>query len=333
MSLLTSRSKRPEPETPLMALSRAKLRAAAEPLAPALAARRLGPYSGYLGMLERIEHLVTSSGYRLLDIGRSVQGEPIFALHAGPEPRGSLLRSSVILSGVHPIEWIGVETHLALLDRIAGKLAADRSIVSIPIVNPDGVRRVDGNLRAGKRQFVRHNARGVDLNRNFDHSWGKLGWVQRALGRVFRAGVGPASEPEVESVAHHLGDCRVDRALSLHSFGGAVLYPRASSRRPIPDAREHRIWARRIARAIDPAHPYVASSCANWAWGLTAGGLELDWFHARHGALSLLVECSRKNRRLGQALDPFAWFNPESLATETNALARALEPYVLGLPS
>ncbi|NUP05793.1 MAG: hypothetical protein HOW73_07010 [Polyangiaceae bacterium] len=312
-------------------LAQARLRNEAPALAPVLAARGVGPYRGYNEVLGEIEHLV-AQGYRAHPIGRSVEGEPIIALHLGQEPRGTLARATVILSGVHPMEWIGVETNLRVLQRLAETDLRDRAVIAIPLVNPDGFRRVDKSLRAGRRRFIRHNARGVDLNRNFDSRWGRLGLVQRLLGNLFHPGSAPASEPEVESIAHHLSVCRVDRALSLHSFGGAVLYPLASSTRPVHDVMEHRAWATRMARACDPRKPYKAASCARWAKGITAGGLELDWFHERHGAVSFLIECSRGGRSLrpSRLFDPFAWFNPPRPDREADAIANAVTPFVRG---
>ncbi len=323
-------------------LDQAIERHAAPPLGPTVSARGLGPYRGYPEMLGAVRRLI-EKGYRPREIGKSVQGEPLVALHLGREPfterfssgerRSSLVRTTVILSGVHPSEWIGIETCFALLEQLLASDLGDRAVIAVPLVNPDGVRRVDANLRAGRRRFVRHNARGVDLNRNFDDGWGKLGIVQRLLKGVFYPGPRPASEPEVTAIAHHLAPCRVDRALSLHSFGGAVLFPHAKSRKPVHDAHEHAAWAGRIAAAIDPRRPYTHASCARWAKGITAGGLELDWFHGRHGALSLLVECSRGGRglRASRLLDPFAWFNPPRLAAESAAIATALAPFARGL--
>ncbi len=313
-------------------LEKARLKNVAPPLGPVLAARGLGPYRGYAELLGQLGGLSTR-GYRLHRIGKSAHGEPIFALHLGPSPRGSLARTSVILSAVHPNEWIGVEVHLRLLERLLGQDLGDRSIVAIPIVNPDGLKRVEKNQRAGRRRFVRHNARGVDLNRNFDASWGRTGLVQRVLRGTFNPGPSAASEPEVQAVARHLSSCRVDRALSLHSFGGAVLYPSAATTKPVHDAAEHAAWARRVAIGIDPDRPYRAVPCARWAKGITAGGLELDWFHERHGALSLLVECSRGGvgLRPSRLLDPFAWFNPVRLHRDTQAIASAVLPFVAGL--
>lgn len=298
------------------------------PLAPILEGRRLGPYRGYAELLGAIERL-TQRGARLTVIGRSVKSEPIFAVEMGS--RRPSARTTVLLSAVHPIEWIGIEVHLALLERLGAQDLLDRTVIAVPIVNPDGLVRVESDLRAGRRRFVRHNAHGVDLNRNFDARWHDRGLLQRLLSSLWNPGSRPASEPEVAALAHHLAPRRVDRALSLHSFGGAVLYPSAASLWPIWDAAEHRTWARRIADAAD-IEPYRALPCALFAAGMTAGGLELDWLHDRHGAVSLLIECSRRNAGLHPArlFTPFAWFNPARPGAVVAALASATLPYARG---
>lgn len=326
----------PQTAVAIAMLDQALAKSAAPPIGPTLTARGLGPYRGYGEMLATIRRLV-DKGYRPHHIGRSVEGEPLLALHLGREAlrggQGTPYRATVVLAGIHPNEWIGVETCFALLEQLLAFDLDDRTVIAIPIVNPDGIRRVDRNLRAGRRRFVRHNARGVDLNRNFDESWGKAGIVPRLLRGLFNPGPRAASEPEVEALAHHLSAVRVERAVSLHSFGGAVLFPLASSTARVHDAAEHEAWAWRIARSADAKRPYVAKSCARWAKGITAGGLELDWFHGRHGALSLLVECSRGGRSLQPArfFEPFAWFNPPRVAAEAAAISSALTPFVRGL--
>ncbi len=207
-----------------LAALRAAIRTHGRPaLAPRLLAQGIGPYRGYGELLAAVERLA-ARGARVEPIGRSVRGEPLFAVHLGSDRIGA--RTSVVLSAVHPIEWIGVEVGLALLERLAGEDLADRAVVAVPIVNPDGLLRVEHDLRAGRRRFVRHNARGVDLNRNFDASWDRRGLVQRLLSFLYSPGAHAASEPEVAALAHHLAPLRIDRAVSLHSFGGAVLYPR-----------------------------------------------------------------------------------------------------------
>lgn len=241
------------------------------------------------------------------------------------------VRTTVILSGIHPLEWVGIEAHLALLDRLATQDLGGRSILAVPIVNPDGLLRVEMNLRAGRHRYVRGNARGVDLNRNFDAGWYERGLIQRFIGLVFSPGSRPASEPEVEAIAHALSSRRIDRALSLHSAGGAVLYPPAHSLWPVADAAEHRAFALRVARAAD-RRPYRAMSYVRFAWGVRKAGLEIDWLHDRHGALSLLVECSRGKLgfRPSRLVEPFAWHNPRRLDDATPPLVDALLPFVKG---
>lgn len=301
-----------------------------EALAPQLAARGLGPYRGYHEQLRAIERLV-GDGVRLSQIGRSVRGEPLWALALGSAERERRVRTTVVLSGLHPNEWIGIETHLALLARLKGAQLEDRTIVSIPICNPDGIRRVDANLRTRRKRFVRHNARGVDLNRNFAAHWGHKNWLAQLVPWVFKSGAHAASEPEVAAIAHALSAHRIDRSLSLHSFGGVVLYPSGARIWPVADAEEHRNWARAIGRDAS-SRPYRALPSSWFGLGMTMGGLELDWFHQRHGALSLLVECSRGGigLRPERLLNPFAWFNPPKVEAVSQRIAAACLPFARG---
>jgi|GEM_PF-856447 len=294
-----------------------------------LGPKRLGDYRGYGEMLAALVAL-EARGARVREMGRSVLGEPLFAVELGAQAKPGI-PTSVVLSAVHPIEWIGIETHLALLERLIDCPPTDRVIVCIPIVNPDGVVRVEHNLRAGMRRFVRHNARGVDLNRNFDVAWGQRGFLQRLLSPIFSRGAGPESEPEVAAVARELRERRVDRALSLHSFGAVVMYPPARSVVPIAQTAEHRAYAQHIATAADDK-PYTVWPSSWWSLGFVQMGLELDWFYERHGATSLLVECSRLDfmRRPARILDPFAWFNPENRAAVADRIANAVTAFVRG---
>jgi hypothetical protein len=298
------------------------------PLAPLLERRRLGDYRGYGEMLGALSSLA-ERGARVHEIGRSVLGEPLLALELGQVSPGA--PTSVVLSAIHPIEWIGVETHLALLERLVARPPEGRSVVCIPIVNPDGLLRVEGNLRAARRRFVRHNARGVDLNRNFDVAWGKRGVLQTLLAPLYARGPRAESEPEVRAIARCLEGRRVDRALSLHSFGGIVMYPPARSVVPIAKTAEHRAWGLKIAKAADE-RPYVVLPSSWCALGFTQMGLELDWFFERHEATSLLVECSRGGvgGPMSRLFEPFAWFNPQERGPIASRIADAALPFVRG---
>ncbi len=296
-------------------------------LARTIVPDRLGSYRGYGELLDAMERL-GERGARLREVGRSVRGEPLLSVHLGSEAPNA--RTAVVLAGVHPIEWIGIEACLALLERLAGVDLGDRAVIAFPIVNPDGLVRVEESLRARKRRWYRHNARGVDLNRNFDAHWGERGWLQRILSWLFSPGAAPMSEPEVAAIGFELAERRVDRSLSLHSFGGAVLYPPAHTVWPIPDYAEHRAWAKAVAKAARDK-PYSAQPCSWWSMGTTQCGLELDWFHERHGAVSLLVECEGgPSFSLSRLTHPFAWFNPLDLPGVASRVAGAVLPFVKG---
>jgi Zinc carboxypeptidase len=296
-------------------------------LARTIVPDRLGAYRGYGELLDAVERL-GERGARLREIGRSVRGEPLIAVHLGSEEPKA--RTAVVLAGVHPVEWIGIEVALALLERLAGAELGERAVIAFPIVNPDGLLRVEESLRAGKRRWHRHNARGVDLNRNFDAHWSERGWHERALSWLFAPGSAAMSEPEVAAIGFELAERRVDRALSLHSFGGAVLFPPAHSMWPVPDYAEHRAWARAVAAAAREK-PYKAKPCSWWAKGMTQSGLELDWFHERHGALSLLLECEGgPSFSLSRLTQPFAWYNPLEVSEVASRLAGAVSPFVKG---
>lgn len=313
------------------ALARAADRHRKAPLALTLEPRGLGPYRGYGEVLSAIAELARR-GARVSVIGKSVRGEPIFALSVGaPETR----RTTALLSGIHPMEWIGIESHFTLLERLVERPPTDRRVISVIVSNPDGMVKVEDNLRRGRRRFVRHNARRVDLNRNFPSFWGRRSLARLLLAPVFAGGSGPASEPEVRAIVSCFKDRMVDRALSLHSFGGVVLYPWGARLMPALDRSELRRWARHVARRADPHHPYRATQSSHWVPGFTAPGMELDFFYDQHGALSLLVECSRGGLGLpaiapSKWVEPFAWFNPPAPERVAPHVAQAVERFVRG---
>jgi N-acetylmuramoyl-L-alanine amidase len=109
-------------------------------------------------------------------IGRSVQGRPVRAQLVGsPRARVKLL----VVGTVHGNEQAG----RAVVDRLRRtKPPRGTALWLIEDANPDG-------SAAG----TRHNANGVDLNRNFPYRW-------RHQDGVFESGPGPASEPETQAI-------------------------------------------------------------------------------------------------------------------------------------
>jgi predicted deacylase len=295
--------------------------------APLREAAGLGAYHGYAELLERWRRIGTPRV-----VGESVAGVPLHALELGPPDAP---RVSAIMAGIHPIEWIGVEVMLALLERLAAAPPADRRVIAFPLVNVDGYRRVEANVRNGRRRFVRGNENRVDLNRNWPVSFAQRRLRRGLFGDYNHGGAYPCSEPEVAAIVDALdaaaARATIDVALSLHSIGRMILVPYGGRWAPPADAAR----LLRAAHAIRARLPrrYGVRQSARWVPGAFARGMEIDTLHDRYGATAILVECTWGGARL---LDPRTWrhpfriFNPPDPAAEIAELAAALEPFARG---
>lgn len=277
-------------------------------------------------------------GYRRLDevlsalptaLGASVERRPIGAAVFGP---ADAPRVTIVIGGLHAIEWIGVEVALALIERLAAAPPRDRKIIVCAIANPDGYHRIEEDLLASRSRFRRTNANGVDLNRNWP-----TGFLPRPrwLSGFNWPGTGPCSEPEVASIVRTLDaevarGAAIDTALSLHSFGRKLLVPYGGRfRRPerYPELVER---ARRVRDRM--VETYTIDQVSRWLPGAFVYGMEIDDLHARYGACALLVECAFGGQSANPArwLEPFHWYNPRRPRLVAGDLARALEPFVRG---
>ena len=117
-------------------------------------------------------------GAALSEIGRSVQGRPIYQLmvDAGPKRPAYV----VIVSRQHPPETTGSQALMRFVETLVGDTSLARdfrrefAVLLVPLVNPDGV--AAGNWR--------HNMNGVDLNRD----WGIFSQPEtRAVGERIEA--------------------------------------------------------------------------------------------------------------------------------------------------
>ena len=276
------------------------------------------------------EVLSTLNALGAVEIGKSVEDTPIVAAALGP---ADATRISIVIGGLHAIEWIGVETALALAERLAAAPPTDRRVYVVAMANPDGYRRIETDLWEGRRRFRRTNSHGVDLNRNWPTAFlPRPKW----LAGFNWPGTHPASEPEVAAICQLLDrevarGATVDTALSLHSFGRKLLLPFGSQFARSEHYGELYERARRVRDRL--VEPYSISQVSRWLPGFFAMGMEIDDLHRRYGACALLVECAFGG---GMTLDldrwttPFHWYNPRRPSIVAGDLARALEPFVRG---
>jgi hypothetical protein len=134
---------------------------------------------------------VRSPFVSVTEIGRSVEGRPINAIRVG---MGS--RMVVVAGAIHGSEGnttVLVEEMAVRLVDDAESLPRDVSLFLVPGLNPDGL---------AKRS--RYNARGVDLNRNWDTSNWRSDEAASPDGARGTGGSFPFSEPETAAFSSWL---------------------------------------------------------------------------------------------------------------------------------
>ncbi len=247
---------------------------------------------------------------RVDTVGSSILGEPMLRVQIGPEDAEKV---GFLLAGIHATEWIGVHVALETLRRLAADPPTDRCIVAMPLLNPDGYRLVHEDRVAGRWRFRRTNANGVDLNRNWPTHYSPWKPLGRLLPFLGTSGPHPCSEPEIAAAVQQLDRVkdRVDRAMSMHSFGRMILLPWGGRLREPPGIERLREAGERLAIELDQTYTVVQVS--RWVPGLSASrGMELDHIYEVTGAISLLIECEGGFSWGDPSTwsDLFSWWNP-----------------------
>jgi protein MpaA len=142
-------------------------------------------------------------------IGYSVMGRPIVAYYYGS---GST--TILFTGGIHGNEPSGqyiMQDWIYNLDSNAYKIPADKRVVIVPRVNPDGL-----------AAFTRYNANNVNIDRNFaSASWQSD--IDTSTGIVVNGGgTQPMSEPETKALANLTTKLRPRLEVSFHAQGSLI---------------------------------------------------------------------------------------------------------------
>lgn len=228
----------------------------------------------------------------LTPIGRSLLGRDIPALWLG-EGKDTVLYAAAF----HAQESITALVLLRLCEQICQAIErgvllegldlrgvlTERRLVFVPLVNPDGVDIALHGSQAAGRFFSQAaalgadtpglwqaNARGVDLNHNFDAGWTALHEQEREAGILGPAptrygGPHPESEPETAALVRLCRATPFRLVLALHTQGEEI-YWRYGDRTP-PRSRM-------MAEVLAASSGYTVASPE----GLAAHGGFKDWF-------------------------------------------------------
>lgn len=151
----------------------------------------------------------------IVEVGKTVQGRPLRALLAGNRERRIVLIGSVHVSESGP------ELILPAVERLLKenpRLLAQIGIAALPCVNQDERERL---ISTGYPLYLRKNAHGVDLNRNFDSIWEpsllKPGAPTENPKHETYRGPSPGSEPETQAICNLIRQSSPVAVLSFHS--------------------------------------------------------------------------------------------------------------------
>ncbi len=247
---------------------------------------------GYFEMIKTVSRLRDEFPFiKTCTIGKSVMGKDIPALRLGRAAEYVLFAG-----GFHGSEHITVTLLLRFFEELCREYRDDgvieglnvrramygRGLVVVPAVNPDGceISRF-GDIATGGSRFIRRlsggdfahfnaNARGVDINHNFNADWESLREREKQAGilgpaRSRYGGTAPESEPETAALCALCRGGSFRHALAFHSQG-EVIYPPCGKTVPRRSERMAEIMAASSGYSIDSPK------------GLAVGGGFKDWF-------------------------------------------------------
>ena len=281
----------------------------------------------YFDMLHTVQYLAENYTFlKCFNVGKSVMGKDIPALRFGNGGEYVLF-----VGGFHGSEHITTSILLRFCEELCNALQNDgvieglnarkamfgRGLVVIPCINPDGceISRFGISATAGSRFLIKisggdfehfnANARGVDINHNFNADWHALRQREKNAGIYGPAsrrfgGYAPESEPETVMLCSLCRTIPFRHAIAFHSQGN-VIYP------PVCEKSSSR--SNRMAEIMSASSGYSIEQPT----GLAVGGGFKDWFIKEFNRPAFTVE-------VGKGENPL----PLSVYSETYSQIREL---------
>lgn len=207
----------------------------------------------------------------VFSIGTSVKGRSIIAYKFGSGAETVLFTGN--LHGNESNTKRLLDSWIDELEGNPGRIPAGKSIVVIPLTNPDGY-----------ASGTRTNASNVDLNRNFAaNNWKST--VKMPSGETLATGGGVTalSEPESQALANYVSALGPGLVMSYHSMGNVVVANDAGNS-----------W--NLTKTYSAKSGYGAENGAtigNFFDYDTTGAFE-DWLHDKKGIAAILVELATR---------------------------------------
>jgi carboxypeptidase T len=248
---------------------------------------------------------------QLVEIGRSVENRPIWALRTG-QRRGNtrkVLFKVLFLGCHHAREWIAVEVPYLLAAYIVDNATTDPvqewlsqgEIWVAPMVNPDGheYSRTEDRLWRKNRRRNHDGSFGVDPNRNYGYMWGTLNINTSSHTPSDPTYVGPQafSEPETRAVRNLVAQQLFVGVVTYHSYSQLILYPWGYTYKPVPDLSDRSEMVKLaddMAKLIHGIHGKTYKPQQSSDLYLTAGDTT-DWTYGEYDIPSVTIELRPTN--------------------------------------
>ena len=179
-----------------------------------------------------------------------------------------------------------------------GDFLKENRLIFIPMLNPDGVELQIKGAKKGDLLYERQikmnrcsddfshwqaNARGVDLNHNYNAGFYEYKRIERELGiegpcATRYSGEHPESEPEVKALCNLIRTLEVDRIYTLHTQGEEIFY--TSGEKELEKSLE-------IGKELERLSGYKLSRPE----GAAAYGGLIDWAITKKDIPSFTFEC------------------------------------------
>ncbi len=220
----------------------------------------------YCVIFDEVRDFYLGYGGKKSVIGYSFRNRPIYAMHTGD----STGRQILAVYAVHAREWITARLALKHLKKGVKR----GGVWIIPLLNPDGA-----EISQSGRSLWKANARGVDLNCNFDADWGSGRLNTKVRGAENCIGDFPFSEPETCALRDFTLKVKPYATLSFHTKGGEIYWEYGGR------------GDRRGAEIISSATGYTVKRIFG-----SAGGYK-DWCISRLHIPAYTIECGQDGLR------------------------------------
>jgi len=207
-----------------------------------------------MSVLKDLENFYKNFKGEKFSIGKSFQGREIFCFKVEKTPSPTI----IVQSAIHAREFITTYLTFKLIEDFAlnGKVGR---VYFIPAVNPDGI-----NICQKYNPLYKANARGVDLNVNFNARWGTGKTNVKVCGYENYIGKAPFSELETCALRDFTLKIKPDMTVSYHSKGEEIYYEFYQS-------RKDKVRDKEYAKIVSKITGYTIKSTPN-----SAGGYK-DW--------------------------------------------------------